>query len=125
MNEQDQQTTTRDIKENTAGLPGKVDKNASIIPGTNPCITFVSKGLVVGGGPLLSGDIPLDLAGDRTFGNGTDHVCRSPWGMDPDRWQNRRPCFPLFTENCLSRGSTDSRPFLYNVANSYRLRHGW
>ena len=36
----------------------KVDKNANITAGTHPKITYDEKGLVIGGGPLVAGDIP-------------------------------------------------------------------
>lgn len=55
--QQQDDTHTRDIKANLAGLGGKVDKNPSIIPGTATKISYDSKGLVIAGTQATAADI--------------------------------------------------------------------
>lgn len=55
--QQQDDTFTRDIKAQTVGLAGKVDKNPSIIPGTATKISFDSKGLVIAGTQATAADI--------------------------------------------------------------------
>lgn len=49
-------------------LESKVDKNADIVPGTYPKITYDAKGLVTGGEPLTADDIPSLSASKITTG---------------------------------------------------------